>query len=112
MTLLHICTPGEWQSAQASGEYRAPSLETEGFIHCSTPAQVADTALLFYHGRANLCLLVIDAHKAQSEIKYELASNGGTYPHIYGPLNVSAVTDVVPFPPNADGTFTLPRCLK
>ncbi len=111
MTLLHICTPEDWQTAQTSGEYRAASLDTEGFIHCSTPAQAAKTAINFFHGQTNLILLVIDAHQVQSEIKYELAANGGTYPHIYGPLNTSAVTQTVPFPPNADGTFTLPVCL-
>lgn len=110
VTLLHICTSADWQAAQTTGEYRAASLDTEGFIHCSTPAQAADTATHFFHGQAGLVLLVIDAHKVQPEIKYELATNGGTYPHIYGPLNTSAVTQVVPFPPNPDGTFTLPTC--
>lgn len=112
MTLLHICTQEDWQKAQTQQEYRAASLETEGFIHCSTPAQVADTANVFFHGQSELILLVIDAHKVQPEIKYELAANGGSYPHIYGPLNTSAVTQTVPFPPNSDGTFTLPTCLN
>lgn len=110
MTMLHICTPEDWQAAQSGGEYRAASLDTEGFIHCSTPTQVADTATAFFHGQANLVLLVIDAHQVQAEIKYELAANGGTYPHIYGTLNTSAVAEVIPFPPNPDGTFTLPIC--
>ncbi len=35
--ILHITTRTAWQEALPCGEYRTPSLETEGFIHCSTP---------------------------------------------------------------------------
>jgi uncharacterized protein (DUF952 family) len=34
--IYHITTNAEWQNAQTKGEYTAPSLQTEGFIHCST----------------------------------------------------------------------------
>ena len=110
MIILHICAAGDWEAARPTGAYRSASLETEGFIHCSTPAQAADSAMRHFVGQNDLVLLSIDADKVEAEIKYELAANGNTYPHIYGPLNTSAVVDVVPFPRNPDGTFTLPQC--
>lgn len=39
-TILHITTPDAWAEAQQQGQYRADSLASEGFIHCSTVAQV------------------------------------------------------------------------
>jgi uncharacterized protein (DUF952 family) len=31
------------------------------------------------------------------------------FPHIYGPLNLDAVTQVLPFEPSDDGLFSLPE---
>ena len=39
----------EWAAAQAAGEYRAPSLDTEGFIRCSTAVQVVPIPLEHAH---------------------------------------------------------------
>lgn len=52
----------------------------------------------FLTGFNGLLVLLIDAEKVDSEIKYEAPSSGrgDTYPHIYGPLNVDAVYDIVP----------------
>lgn len=110
LTLLHICTQDAWKAARRVGAYRAASLETEGFIHCSTPPQAVETANRHFAGRDDLILLSINAEKVTAEIKYELAAHGGMYPHIYGPLNVAAVTDAIPFPRSEDGTFALPQC--
>ena len=58
--ILHITTAPEWEAARATGEYRAPSLESEGFIHCSTPAQVVHVGDWFYRDVPDLVLLCID----------------------------------------------------
>ena len=34
--ILHITSKQDWEKAQIDGEYKALSLKTEGFIHCST----------------------------------------------------------------------------
>lgn len=108
--ILHITTRADWDTAQHMGAYRAASLGTEGFIHCSALAQVVRTADRFYHGQQNLVLLVIDPAKLQADLRYEAADHD-LFPHIYGPLNFAAVIDVVPFPPQEDGTFALPKPL-
>ncbi|MCA9886638.1 MAG: DUF952 domain-containing protein, partial [Anaerolineae bacterium] len=58
--ILHIAAVSDWEEAQVVGEYRLDTLETEGFIHCSTPQQVLGPANEFYRGRSDLVLLVID----------------------------------------------------
>jgi uncharacterized protein (DUF952 family) len=106
--ILHITARSQWQQAQQIGIYRADSLDAEGFIHCSTPLQVVRTANAFFTGELGLVLLCIDSDRVQPEIRYEIA-DGDRFPHIYGPLNLDAVTQVVDFEPNLDGKFELPQ---
>jgi len=106
--LLHIISKSAWAAAKQSSEYSGDTLATEGFIHCSTPEQVVEVANLRFSGRNDLCLLVIDPTRVKPKVIYEDGGNGKLYPHIYGPLNLSAVKSVVAFTPLADGTFMLP----
>jgi len=97
MPLYHITDHQNWNAAQDTGAYRADSLESEGFIHCSTQDQVVRVANALYRGQANLLLLVIDPDRVQPEIRYEDSHGSGElFPHIYGPLNLDAVSVTVP----------------
>jgi uncharacterized protein (DUF952 family) len=108
--ILHIVKQSEWERAVASGLYRADSLETEGFIHCSTPEQVLKPANERFFGQEGLALLCIDPAKVAAPIVYEdCYASGQKFPHIYGTLDVAAVTAVLPFPPGEDGLFVLPE---
>jgi uncharacterized protein (DUF952 family) len=93
----------DWDRAQAAGEYHG-TLDTEGFIHCSTPEQVIATANRYYRARKDLLLLWIDPEKLKSEVHWE-ASHDQIYPHIYGPLNPDAVERIAVFLPDRDGEF-------
>lgn len=114
MTIYHITQRKAWDLAQQPGEYRGDTLDTQGFIHCSTVRQVATVANSYYPGQHGLVLLCINASKLQSELRYE-APDGpavegeSAFPHIYGPLNTDAVIAVLEFEPGSDGTFTLPE---
>ncbi|MBE9009941.1 DUF952 domain-containing protein [Pseudanabaenaceae cyanobacterium LEGE 13415] len=106
--LLHITERDRAIAAKQSGTYRADSLDTEGFIHCSTPDQVIWVANQFYRGQSSLVLLVIDVDRVRAEVKYDPVEGVGVFPHIYGELNADAIVQVIDFPPNSDGSFTLP----
>jgi uncharacterized protein (DUF952 family) len=107
--ILHITSRADWEGAQLLGDYRLDTLATEGFIHCSTPNQVLGPANAIYRGRGDLVLLVIDPTLLAADLVYEDCYEAGeAFPHIYGPLNLDAVSRVVPFPPLPDGTFNLP----
>ncbi len=103
--IYHITGAAAWREALESGQYRAESLETEGFIHCSTRGQVAATANLLFRGQTDLVLLEVDPAFLVSEVRYEPAANGQLFPHIYGPIFVEAVKRVLPFAPAASGDF-------
>jgi uncharacterized protein (DUF952 family) len=114
--ILHITSHAEWKEAVLIGQYAAPSLRVEGFIHCSSANQVVDTANIFFSGQSGLVLLCIDESRLTAEVKFEDPTGGAKhdppmeelFPHIYGPINLDAVIKVVDFPPNEDGTFSLP----
>ncbi len=114
MTIYHITSRAEWESARARGEYTAPSLASEGFIHCSTAAQVVHVANAFYRGRTDLALLVLDETAARSEVRWEAPvgppadgiSASDLFPHLYGPINLEAVTEVMELALGPDGTFS------
>lgn len=108
--LVHIAPRAAWEAAQAGGNYRADSLASEGFIHCSTPEQVLRVADALYAGQEGLTLLCIAAEAVAAPIRYEdCYASGEAFPHIYGPLNLDAVREVVDFPPGEGGRFELPE---
>lgn len=94
-TLFHITTHAAWQAASTAGEYRAPSLEREGFIHLSTAAQWRATLARFFRGQRELVLLAIRPAALRAPVRFEPA-DGDHFPHLYGPLNLDAVIDAVP----------------
>ena len=109
MIIYHITRKEKLQTGQAGSDYTGDTLQTEGFIHCSTAAQVIEVANRRFKGQPGLVLLVIETGLVRPEIRYEnLESGSALFPHIYGPLNVYAVVRVVEFAPNADGKFVLP----
>lgn len=111
--ILHIVSETEWRTAVAAGRYEPPSLADEGFIHCSTIAQVLGPANDFYHAQSGLQLLGIDPERVAAPIVYEdCYESGQAFPHIYGPLNPDAVTAIFAFPPEPDGSFVLPQALR
>lgn len=114
-TILHISSRADWQSAQLAGNYEADSLSSQGFIHCSRPDQVLGVANSNdrFHGQDDLVLLCIDSDLVTAEIRHENLEGGDNlFPHIYGPLNLDAVTDILDFTRGDDGKFTLPQRLR
>jgi uncharacterized protein (DUF952 family) len=107
MPLFHITTRAAWELAQTHGEYRATSLASEGFIHLSEDRQWRGVANRFYSGVRDLVLLAIDADRLRAEVRREPA-DGDVYPHLYGALNLDAVTGVFALPLDDEGAICLP----
>lgn len=106
--ILHIVAESSWLQAKASGEYKAPSLIREGFIHFSKPDQVVRVANFNFKGQMGLILLIVDEQRLKAQLKYEGESPTDLFPHLYGALNIDAVVGTVAFPPKDDGTFSFP----
>jgi len=93
--IYHITTKSLWDNAQKLGSYEAPSLQKEGFIHCSQESQVAGVLERYFSGQSDLVKLSIETDLLESRFVFEWSpSSADTYPHIYGSINLDAVKNV------------------
>ncbi|WP_013321134.1 DUF952 domain-containing protein [Gloeothece verrucosa] len=121
--IFHITSQNHWQKAVELGEYRADSLETEGFIHCSTRQQLIKVANAFYRGQADLVVLCIDPEKLKATVKWEppahlsseepveinglgCGTSSALFPHVYGAINLEAVVSQLRLIPEEEGLFS------
>ena len=115
--IYHLTSRQAWSEARNGSAYRAESLASEGFIHCSTEMQVLPVAEKYYKGQSDMVLLKIDPALLSSELRWEPPSGGAPppgvpegdlFPHIYGPINVDAVVKVYDLQLNPDGSYQTP----
>jgi uncharacterized protein (DUF952 family) len=110
--ILHCTQRSTWNAGVARGAYTAASLASEGFIHFSKLEQFVGSANRFFRGQTDLVLLCVDADRLLAKVVNENLEGGTVlFPHVYGPVNLDAVTAVVDFPCEADGTFRLPAAV-
>jgi uncharacterized protein (DUF952 family)/ribosomal protein S18 acetylase RimI-like enzyme len=111
--LVHLIEPALWRQALDEGTVRPPSLASVGFVHLSTPEQVHLPAQRLYPGRRDLVLLVVDSARLSDPVRMEPgvpADPGGMlFPHLYGPLPISAVVAVVPYRPPSPPVLPAPE---
>lgn len=111
--IFHITTKEDWTKQSGEDSFSASSLEDVGFIHCALKHQILRVANSRLRGKKNLVLLGIREDKLESKLVYEDLSNlNEDHPHVYGPINMDAITQVVDFPPDDDGSFSLPEELN
>ncbi|HFO1050234.1 MULTISPECIES: DUF952 domain-containing protein [Bacillus cereus group] len=106
--ITKVITKRNWEIAKINGEINEASLKEEGFIHCSFFEQALNVAAKYFIHEVDVLLLTIDPSLVKAEIKYELASNGQEYPHVYGAINIDAIIDVDPLL-KEKGEFILPE---
>ncbi|MEV6987128.1 DUF952 domain-containing protein [Sphaerisporangium sp. NPDC051017] len=104
MTILHLALADDWTAAVGAGEYRVSTLgrtlAQEGFIHaCADLEQLRGVAGRYYGGVSEpLVVLAIDEERVGCPVVREVPDGAEeAFPHIYGPLPVSAVVEVTPF---------------
>lgn len=98
--VFHITTRPDWEEALRTGTYTTSTagrtLAEEGFIHACRRDQVQDVFTRYYTDvDEELHLLTINPARLEAEVREEVVG-AETYPHIYGPINTSAVVSVDP----------------
>ena len=101
-----LSSQAEYQQSLNQGSLTRDSLSDEGFIHATPRSQLTRLANKYYKDKVQPLILVVDKTLILPEVKWEPAT-GGLYPHIYGPLNMNAVTAIEEISLNEDGSFCL-----
>lgn len=106
-TVWHLAERAEWERAVATGSYerstRGLGLAEVGFVHCATPEQLPGVAERFFAGAGDTLLLRIETDRVPAELRVE-----DGFPHLYGPVPVTAVTSAEPLARDAAGQLVLP----
>jgi len=104
-----LVQPQTWEIARKSRLFYEVSLSEEGFIHACEWRQLDRVANHYFPDADNLVLVAIDTARVKPQIRWELSrSTGDTYPHIYGPLNVDATTEIELLERGVDNRFQIP----
>lgn len=108
--IFHITTRRAWALAQAEGRYIPPSLAAEGFVHCSRKDQVLRVANALFRSQDDVLVLVINPEKlGTTPVRDDCTDSGEVFPHVYGPLQTSAIEDLIELETESDGTFDWPK---
>ena len=97
--LFHITTGAEADRLMADGVLEPPSLAAEGFVHCSTDAQVVATTTRWFPPEAELVLVELDPDRLGEELRWPEVYPGQRFPHVHGPLRAAAVVTRLPWGP-------------
>ncbi|MFG1477614.1 DUF952 domain-containing protein [Xanthobacter sp. V4C-4] len=108
--LIYKISPADlWAAAEAAGTFTgAPVDVADGYIHFSTAAQVRETAARHFAGGAGLKLVAVREEALGAALTWEPSRGGDLFPHLYGPLPLSAVAWVRDLPLGADGAHLFP----
>ena len=92
--VVKLLRASEWAALQADGTFAGSGDDVrDGYIHMSTPDQVAGTAAKWFAGEAGVMAVTFDAD-ALGDVRWEAARGGMLFPHLYRPLRLSEVMSV------------------
>ena len=108
--IYKICSASAWREAERQGVYRGSADDIrDGFIHFSLPSQVAETARKHFFGQTGLFLIEVDADALGDALRWESSRDDELFPHLYGELDLGAVTNVLDMPARSDGSHDIPE---
>lgn len=101
----HLVPTAVWDARKSQPEYTPEAYEADGFIHCTDGLeQLLKVANMFYvDDHRPFTALVLAVSEIASPVRYDDPDR--LFPHIYGPLNTSAVRGELPVERAEDGTF-------
>ncbi|MEZ4656797.1 MAG: DUF952 domain-containing protein [Caldilineaceae bacterium] len=107
--IYHMLPQAVWRRQPLDELYEGDTLHSEGFIHCTGERQLlVRVANNFYRDDADAyVILAIDEDVVLADVKWDTVGFL-QFPHIYGPLNLDAVVEVIGFPRLPDGQFVMP----
>lgn len=109
-TIYKISPASAWREAERQGVYKGSADDLrDGYIHFSTAAQVAETARKHYFGQTGLFLIAVDADALGDALRWDRSRNDELFPHLYGELDIGAVTAILDMRARSDGYHDIPE---
>lgn len=102
---FHLTPRDWWEAADPGRPLESPTLASEGFIHCTDGAdELVATANRHYRADPRpFVVLTLDLDAAGSP--WSVEDTRRIYPHVFGPIDRTAILAVAPLPRADDGTF-------
>ena len=92
MLIYKILRRPEWDAFRAAGETAGAPIDlTDGYIHFSTAAQVAETAAKHFATQSDLVLVAVESDGLGAELRWEPSRGGQLFPHLYRRLRLADV---------------------
>jgi uncharacterized protein (DUF952 family) len=108
-TIYKICERALWREAERAGIFQGAEVDgRDGFIHFSTADQLRETAARHFAGAADLMLVAVATSALDTALKWEISRGGDLFPHLYGPLPLTAVLWAKPLPLGSDQRHVFP----
>ena len=101
----HLVPVEEWERHKDEAEYTPAAFDADGFIHCTNGLDelVAVGNRYYQQDPRRYLVLILNVSKIASPVRYDDPDQ--VFPHIYGPLNTSAVVGMLEVSRADDGTF-------
>ena len=102
----HLVPADYWETAGQGESYTPEAFAADGFIHCTNGIdRLMWVANEFYTGDPReFIVLVLEVSRIDSPVRYDDPTE--EFPHIYGPLNTSAVVGKLSVERDESGAFT------
>ena len=110
--IYKILSAADWEAAQRAGRFEGSADDRrDGFIHFSDGGQVIGTARKYFAGQAGLMLLAVDPTRL-ADLRWERSRDDALFPHLYGPLELDAVTRADRLPDDLDAADAIAELLS
>lgn len=94
--VYHLCTKDQYSQNKTEEHYVTSNFDQIGFIHCCTKDQLPGVLERFFETDQELIALEINPSKIIPKLIYEVSDRGvELFPHVYGPINLSSVEEIV-----------------
>ncbi len=99
MSIFHLISQQGFDAQADSAFILDDANLATGFIHCCIAEQLPGVVERFFPGdNSQLLVVELSPDALTEELKWEPATDtDGLFPHIYGPINRSAIVQVTPY---------------
>ena len=105
-----VLTEAAFSEAMGNGHFSGSADDRrDGFIHLSAADQLEATLAKHFARQDGLMLLALDPARLGQKLKWGASRGGALFPHLYGPLDLSALIRAEPLELGADGVHRLPE---